>query len=538
MAVQIESRGQLQEFLDVLRRRVWQIAVPAAFVIVIGSCLAVIIPRKFLAKTQLELRQTASSTVSREGQNAKFQIKAPARVRKIIEEELRPPAYQALSETGRRDFLRDIDKNLDVKWETAGQQSSIFITITFTDLDRIWAGQFLKALRDDWKDDVLDQDRRKLEDAKDRLGSERDKLAGQFEAEENKLSDLKKINGISAMQPIPGAATQHGEDPDYERLQANKTEVNRIDVDLAEKRGLIARLNKQLAETPLKIASERVTPGQTHALEIQQTETKIAELKQKILEYKPLNPRYRKIQSDIAALESKRESLDALITGAETSTVLVENPARALLRLQIEDAESKAAALDARRAALATTITEEEKLVDTLHEAYRNVRLSEERIGRFKQDLLEAETRYQVKVQDAEIAKSKVSNPFAILEEINVPNKATEPNPWIIVVFSIVAGLGLGVALAVLLEYTKSCFRSVYDISRVMAAPVLGNINTIVTHRENRQRFARRVLVGSASALVLGSLAFVTWAWAHDQDAGLLSPALRKAIEGFRSVLK
>jgi hypothetical protein len=206
--------------------------------------------------------------------------------------------------------------------------------------------------------------------------------------------------------------------------------------------------------------------------------------------------------------------------------------------LQISDAESKAASLDARRAALATTITEEEKLVDTLHEAYRNVRLSEERIGRFKQDLLEAETRYQVKVQDAEIAKSKVSNPFAILEEINVPNKATEPNPWIIVVFSIVAGLGLGVALAVLLEYTKSCFRSVYDISRVMAAPVLGNINTIVTHRENRQRFARRVLVGSAGALVLGSLAFVTWAWAHDQDAGLLSPALRKAIEGFRSVLK
>jgi uncharacterized protein involved in exopolysaccharide biosynthesis len=538
VAVQIESRGQLQEFLDVLRRRVWQIAVPAAFVIVIGCCLAVIVPRKFLAKTQLELRQTASSTISREGPNAKFQIKAPARVKKIIEERLKPPGYQALSETGRREFLRDIDKNLDVKWETTGPQSSIFITISFTDLDRVWAGTFLQALRDDWTDDVLDQDRRKLEDAKDRLGGERDKLERQFKKEEEELSDLKKENGISAMQPIPGAATQHGEDPDYERLQANKTEVNRIDVDLAEKKGLIARLRKQLDEMPPKVASEKVTPGQTHATEIQQTDTKITELKQKILEYKPLNPRYRKIQSDIAALESRRESLEALITGAELSTVLVENPARAAVRLQIDDAESKASALEARRAALATTIAGQETLVDTLHQTYRDIRLAEERIGRFKQDLLEAETRYQSKVQDAELAKSKVSNPFAILEEVSVPPKATEPNPWIIVAFSIVAGLGLGVGLAVALEYTKSCFRSVYDISRVMAAPVLGNINMIVTHRENRQRLTRRVLVGSASALVLGSLAFVTWAWAHDQDAGLLSPALRKAIEGFRSVLK
>jgi hypothetical protein len=71
-----------------------------------------------------------------------------------------------------------------------------------------------------------------------------------------------------------------------------------------------------------------------------------------------------------------------------------------------------------------------------------------------------------------------------------------------------------------------------------MAAPVLGTINSIVTRSERRQSRTRRVLVGSASFLILGSLAFVTWAWAHDQDTGLLSPALRKAIEGLRSVLK
>jgi hypothetical protein len=152
--------------------------------------------------------------------------------------------------------------------------------------------------------------------------------------------------------------------------------------------------------------------------------------------------------------------------------------------------------------------------------------------------LTAAEQAYQKKVSDFTVASSPKNNPFAIIEEVNAPLKATEPNPWLIVVLSVAAGLGIGIGLAVALEYTKSCFRSVIDVSRVLPVPILGNINQIVTRRETKQRLTRRMVVGAASFLVLGTLAFVTWAWAHDQDSGLLSPALRKAIEGLRAALK
>ena len=58
MAVQFESQGQLQEFLGILRKRSWQVILPAAFVIAIGVAFAVIVPKKYAVSTQLELRAT------------------------------------------------------------------------------------------------------------------------------------------------------------------------------------------------------------------------------------------------------------------------------------------------------------------------------------------------------------------------------------------------------------------------------------------------------------------------------------------------
>ena len=56
MAVQIETRGQLQDFLDVLRRRKWQVLLPALFVAALGAAFAVIVPKKYVVTTQVELR--------------------------------------------------------------------------------------------------------------------------------------------------------------------------------------------------------------------------------------------------------------------------------------------------------------------------------------------------------------------------------------------------------------------------------------------------------------------------------------------------
>jgi hypothetical protein len=76
----------------------------------------------------------------------------------------------------------------------------------------------------------------------------------------------------------------------------------------------------------------------------------------------------------------------------------------------------------------------------------------------------------------------------------------------------------------------------VHDISRVMVAPVLGNIGGIRTSRQRRLRRLRRTLVGTFSAGVICMLLFLTWAWARNRE--LLSPQLIGRIEQLRDKLR
>ena len=55
--IQVEQPGQLQEFLQVLRKRRWQVLLPLSAVLTLGVCFAVIVPRKYIVTTQVELRE-------------------------------------------------------------------------------------------------------------------------------------------------------------------------------------------------------------------------------------------------------------------------------------------------------------------------------------------------------------------------------------------------------------------------------------------------------------------------------------------------
>ena len=116
------------------------------------------------------------------------------------------------------------------------------------------------------------------------------------------------------------------------------------------------------------------------------------------------------------------------------------------------------------------------------------------------------------------------------------PSRPTEPDPILLTLFSVFAGLGLGLALAVVTEYSRNCFRSVHDITRVMAVPVLGTINTIVTRRQARARLLARTILGTTVFGFVGVVGLVTWAWANDQR--LLSAGMVDSIEKLREAME
>ena len=117
-----------------------------------------------------------------------------------------------------------------------------------------------------------------------------------------------------------------------------------------------------------------------------------------------------------------------------------------------------------------------------------------------------------------------------------MPLEPTDPNPWIIAIGSIFAGLALGLGIGVLKEYGKSVFGSPREIARILPHPVLGRINTIRTRRERIRTFLAQATLASGSFAFLVSVAYVTWAYGANGGKGLTRPVI-DAIESFREML-
>ena len=74
MAVEVESTGQIEEFLRVLRKRVWWIIVPFFLVASLGTAYAVIVPKKFVSSVRVMVRENdeSASSISNKAQEGKW----------------------------------------------------------------------------------------------------------------------------------------------------------------------------------------------------------------------------------------------------------------------------------------------------------------------------------------------------------------------------------------------------------------------------------------------------------------------------------
>jgi capsular polysaccharide biosynthesis protein len=536
LAVEVETTGQLQEFLGLIRRRKWQVILPLAVVLSLGIFFAVVTPKRYVVKTQVELRPVSISVSSKEAANAPFQIKSRQRIRKVAVE-LENREFLALPPVEQEDWLEDAQDDVKVTVVEAARQSTSFVNIEYSHVEVDWAVDFLGALRDDWTTDVVEGDRRKVDDELARLRALRDRIEQEYRESEQDLTEIMRIHGLSATQPVPGADAARNEDPAFERLRRNEILLESTESEIEEAEVLLAEMGSRLAEMPalVDLAAE-VVGGLSNDADIADLELQIAELKDRIKGLKPANPRYQVLQDEIVSLEGRRTQMLRLSSKGEVQQRSQPNPAIRPLRERIEATRADLRVLEARRDRLRTEITEDQGRVAELHPVYSEVRAKKEAISRLAASLHSAEAAYQAKSRELDLLNSPLANPFEITQEVARPSKPTEPNPILIVSFGLIAGLAIGLLVAVLGEYTQNCFRSMADVARVMAVPVLGTVQRIVTRREARLVLARRVSVGAASAAVVAAVLFVTWAWAY--DSALLSQDLRDAIEGLRAQLK
>src|SRR5262245_24091293 len=154
-----QGPNQLLDLVRALKRRRYQVVVPALLVATLGSSFAVIVPKTYRVATRIEisdrlraesdfrLRNPQENAVRREAPSAAYHVRNYKRIKDIIESNYALwPEYQALrSESDRAEFINQrVLSNLSAQPTNKDPKSgTIFIDITFSDEDKERAAKFL-----------------------------------------------------------------------------------------------------------------------------------------------------------------------------------------------------------------------------------------------------------------------------------------------------------------------------------------------------------------------------------------------------------
>jgi protein tyrosine kinase modulator len=118
------------------------------------------------------------------------------------------------------------------------------------------------------------------------------------------------------------------------------------------------------------------------------------------------------------------------------------------------------------------------------------------------------------KREDAQIAanleRRQIGEQFRILDAARMPEKPSRPNRPLIDAAGAIVALGLGLALAALLEYRDMTLNREGDIALALHLPVLGAIPALLTSGDRARRRQRKLVASvTVTALILATAAAI-----------------------------
>jgi polysaccharide chain length determinant protein (PEP-CTERM system associated) len=258
-------------------------------------------------------------------------------------------------------------------------------------------------------------------------------------------------------------------------------------------------LQSQLASTPPELEAN------------DQDEMRLEDLKLLLISFKSRfsddHPDVIKTRAEIAELEKK---VNPTGDGSQTVNKLPENPAYITLAShlsgtqadiqytmgQIRDLEKEKSKYQIR---IETTPRVEQEYTALMIEL-NNFRAKYD-------DLMKKLT--EAKVAQA-LEKEQKGERFTLIDSARLPEKPYKPNRLALMLIGLVLGLGAGLGLACLREFSDQSIRTAESLTAATSFPVLAHIREIVTERDLRRRRIKQLVIISAtiSAVIAAVIVF------------------------------
>jgi len=502
-----ESNPVLQ-YLDIALRRKWLIIFPTLISLAVALYIAIVTPPVYQSETTIlvepqqipenYVESTVTGSVQDRLSTISQQILSRTRLESVIQqfnlypEKRKEQPMEAVIGTMRKNILVDVIEGAGSRRSREGAAAAF--KLAFSHGDPEVAQQVTMKLASMYIVENLKIRENLARETRSFLDKQLLDMESQLKTVEESIRVFKQ--------------TYMGELPEQlevnlrtmEQLQIQRTSIQESIRD-AEAQQI--SLEQQLADTQRYLLGEETNRD---AL-VQQIELKKQELTSLMTRYTDQYPDVMRTKREIHELEARLMAGDREPEDPEKENASPMNPLYLRIRNQMNENLSEIQGL---RSSLAKINWKMKKLEDRVE----NVPKREQELMSLTRDYETIKQSYDSLMErkiSASIAESlesrQKSEQFRILDPANYPQRPVKPDRRRILVFGLLAGLGIGGGLSFLLEYMDRSYRRVEDIKNTLDLPVLGVIPALTTDREMARRKRWRwglACAGVALFLVLG----------------------------------
>lgn len=471
--------NKLIQSIGVLYRRKWYVIIPALAGLIIGSGVALSLPRFYRSATLILVeQQQVSETYVTPTDKTPFiqklntirqQIMSRSNLEKIVNDfnlYKRPENSGVLKKTvlgafgliasGKEEALDRMAKDIDIK-VLGDRKAEDAFSITYTGTNPYVTMQVTNALASLFIEQSLKVREQYAEGTSDFLSNELDSAKKDLEELEKSVRTYKERN----MGSLP------------QQLDANLRTLDRYQVDFQA-----ASLELKAAEERKLLLEEQLGQGPGGII-IDPQETELAKLEDDLSN---LLSQYTENYPDVIITKNRIAELKAKISRSKVQSGAVKRPANP------KDAQLVAtlAQTNAQISTLRERITEIRRHIKGLERRVETTPANEQKFSDLRRDYDISLRNYQALLEkklSARLAenleKRQKGERFRVIDPANLPERPIWPNRPLLVLYSSGVGLGIGLAIVYLLEFMNPAFRSKDEVETDLDLPVLSVVPAV-----------------------------------------------------------
>jgi polysaccharide chain length determinant protein (PEP-CTERM system associated) len=499
------------DFLRIAWKRRWYILVP---LVVIGSSTAAVslfLPDRFRASTNVLVipqrvpedfvQSTVTAPLSERLNVISQQILSRTRLERIIQEfNLYERERQSMIMEDVISLMRG-DISLNVVSPRRGREQVSQFSISFESADPRMAMRVTERLGSLFVQENIEDRTLLAEQTSSFLSNQLEDAKRRLIDHEKKLQEFRQRNNGRLPDQVQSNLSM---------LQSSQTQLATVIESVNRDRDRLAALERSLAEAPPVVtvvpAAPAGEPAPTTAA--QQLQAARNQLQAMLLRLKPEHPDIGRAKRVIGELEAKAEAEALAQPLSQTSPAAsVVRDRAAQLRIdstraemqelvtRIESGKREAARLQASIESYTSRVQSAPALESELTQLMRDYTT-----------LQEGYTSLLKRNEESKIAmnleRRQIGEQFRIIDGARLPERPVSPDRTRINLLGLLAGLGVGLALAALLEYRDTSFKTDDDIVTTLALPVIAVIPAMTSASERRARRRRKMVLAASVSVV------------------------------------